>query len=80
MPTRASERKQMTGTLVKLNYEDLALFRYGNRVFAVGERCPHMGKLKLDAVFVRMMDKYPSTILKVTAFIQLNTKHNFFGR
>ncbi|XP_071478791.1 Rieske domain-containing protein-like [Diadema antillarum] len=32
-----------TGSLVSLNEDNIALFRYGELLFAVGEKCPHLG-------------------------------------
>lgn len=34
-----------TGSLVKVNEQDVALFRYGDIVYAISEHCPHAGKL-----------------------------------
>ncbi|XP_071524899.1 uncharacterized protein [Panulirus ornatus] len=32
-----------TGSLVKVNEQEVALFRYGDIVYAISERCPHAG-------------------------------------
>ena len=32
-----------SGSLVKLNGVELALFRLGNRVYGIEEKCPHAG-------------------------------------
>ena len=36
-------KRKTTGHLVKLNKKDIAVFRYGQNVFAIDEKCPHVG-------------------------------------
>ena len=36
-------KKAQTGSMVVCNEKKIALFRYGSVVFAIDERCPHMG-------------------------------------
>jgi len=43
LPSSPSTGKLKTGTAVFLNGKKIALFRYGERVFAIDEKCPHMG-------------------------------------
>ncbi|XP_069939614.1 uncharacterized protein [Cherax quadricarinatus] len=33
-----------TGCLVKVNEQEVALFRFGNVVYAISEHCPHSGR------------------------------------
>ncbi|XP_047494043.1 Rieske domain-containing protein-like [Penaeus chinensis] len=40
-PSRKSSLR--TGSLVKVNEQDVALFRYGDVVYAISEHCPHAG-------------------------------------
>ena len=39
----AIQSKKATGHVVNQNRKDIALFRYGNDVFAIDEKCPHVG-------------------------------------
>nr|XP_027214472.1 uncharacterized protein LOC113807421 isoform X2 [Penaeus vannamei] len=41
-PSRKSSLR--AGSLVKVNEQDVALFRYGDVVYAISEHCPHAGK------------------------------------
>lgn len=36
--------KPRTGHVVKVNGEEIALFRFGDDILAVKEKCPHQGK------------------------------------
>ncbi|XP_048729536.1 Rieske domain-containing protein-like isoform X2 [Ostrea edulis] len=42
---RSGLRRQnsKTGTLVSCNEQDIAVFRYHNKVYAIKEKCPHLG-------------------------------------
>nr|XP_027214471.1 cytidine monophosphate-N-acetylneuraminic acid hydroxylase-like isoform X1 [Penaeus vannamei] len=40
-PSRKSSLR--AGSLVKVNEQDVALFRYGDVVYAISEHCPHAG-------------------------------------
>lgn len=43
-------KKKKTGELINHNKKDIALFRYGPNVFAIDEKCPHLGK-KSDRLY-----------------------------
>jgi len=36
-------KRKTTGQVVKLNKKEIAIFRYGQSVFAIDEKCPHVG-------------------------------------
>lgn len=36
--------KPRTGTLVTCNDKKIALFRFGAEIYAIDEKCPHMGE------------------------------------
>ena len=41
----AFARKSSNGKLVEVNKKSIAIFRFGSEVFAIDEKCPHVGKL-----------------------------------
>ena len=43
----AVEHNKKSGQLIHLNKKEIAVFRYGERVYAIDEKCPHLGKLQL---------------------------------
>ena len=40
---KLQRRSSQTGSLVEVNEVKVALFRYGDKVYAVNEKCPHAG-------------------------------------
>ncbi|CAL4141325.1 unnamed protein product [Meganyctiphanes norvegica] len=44
-PNKAPSRRSglRTGTLVRVNENDVALFRFGETVYGISEKCPHAG-------------------------------------
>lgn len=37
-------QREFSGTKVEVNEELIALFRYGEAVFAINDKCPHQGE------------------------------------
>ena len=44
---RKPRHHKQTGKVVILNKKKLVLFRFKNKVYALDEKCPHMGKRRL---------------------------------
>ncbi|KAK3102939.1 hypothetical protein FSP39_015110 [Pinctada imbricata] len=42
-PNGLVRQKSRTGAVVNSNEKKIAVFRYGNQVFAIDEKCPHLG-------------------------------------
>ena len=40
----AIETKMKSGHLIYQNSKEIAVFRYGKCVYAIDEKCPHVGK------------------------------------
>ena len=49
---RLRRQSSATGSLVEVNEKKVALFRYGENVYAIDEKCPHAGK-KLIQSYIR---------------------------
>ena len=45
---QAIKNEYKSGKLVKINKKEIAIFRYGEKVFAIDEKCPHVGKHSLS--------------------------------
>lgn len=52
-----SRQNSKTGTVTECNEVQIALFRYGEEVFAFDEKCPHAGEV-IHLVLMRPMRFY----------------------
>ena len=49
----STHSRKPTGRLINHNKKEIALFRYGQDVFAIDEKCPHVGMYVLNVLLLK---------------------------
>ena len=75
-PTEASdpEATQVHGKVVRLNGHELALFCYKDKLYAVTEKCPHMGRSTIQSISLHVACVRPRMYINQNSWLGTATE------